>query len=321
VTRGGGRGGRRVPAGPSTSMGNIERRDRVTASAPRRVAALMYHSVADDSTPAMRELTVSPERFDEQVGALRAAGAQFVRASEVLGLLRGEPIDDAAPIVAITIDDAFADVLDAAAILARHDATATVFVPTAYVGMRAAWLEGEDARRPIAGWSDLAGLRDAGIELAAHGHWHIAADLNAPAVVEEDARRCRGELEDHLGIEVRSFAYPFGFHDRAGRRAIAAVGFSTAYAIFHVRARTTDDPFALPRLHVGPGTSAAALAAAVTTPRARLIEHALRGKDRLFGAGRRVRRLGPASSQRIAPLALEEYGSALFAGGRDETRA
>ena len=291
-------------------------------SAPRPVAILMYHSIAGATTPEMRELTVSPELFDEHIAALLAAGVRLVRADEVLGILRGGgDEDDAAPVAAVTIDDAFADCLDAAAILARHGATATVFVPTAYVGARAAWLDGEDGLRPIASWSELGGLRDAGIEVAAHGHWHIAADLNAPAVVEEDARRCRGELEDHLGIEVRSFAYPFGFHDRAGRRAIAAVGFSTAYAIFHVRARTTDDPFALPRLHVGPGTSAAALAAAVTTPRARLIEHALRGKDRLFGAGPRVRRLGPASSQRIAPLALEEYGSALFAGGRDETRA
>ena len=301
-------------------MGNIERRDRVTASAPRRVAALMYHSVADDSTPAMRELTVSPERFDEQVGALRAAGAQFVRASEVLGLLRGEPIDDAAPIVAITIDDAFADVLDAAAILARHDATATVFVPTAYVGMRAAWLEGEDARRPIAGWSDLAGLRDAGIELAAHGHWHIAADLNPPAVVQEDARRCRALLEDRLGVPVTTYAYPFGFHDRAGRRAIAAVGFDSAFAIFHLHARTGDDPFALPRLHVGPGISGARLAEMVRVRRPRIVEQGLRGKDRLFGAGRHVRRLGPPTSQRIAPYALDDYGRLRFGGGPDDGR-
>jgi peptidoglycan/xylan/chitin deacetylase (PgdA/CDA1 family) len=293
-------------------------RDPVT-NPRRRVAILMYHSIAGTSTPEMRELTVSPERFDEQIGALRDAGVRFVHADEVLGILRGQDGGDpGAPVAAVTIDDAFADCVDAAAILARHGATATVFVPTAYVGTRAAWLDGEDALRPIASWEALAALHDAGIEVAAHGHWHIAADLNPAAVVEEDARRCRGELEDHLGASVRSYAYPFGFQNRAGRRAIAAAGFASACAIVHLCAGPTDDPFALPRLHVGPGTAGAALASMVTAQRSPLIEHGLRGKDRLFHAGRRVRPLGPRTSQPIGPAGLEQYGRARYAAAADE---
>jgi|SRR5579871_3572109 len=290
-------------------------RDLVT-SPPRRVAILMYHSVATDTTAAMRELTVEPERFDEQIAALAAAGARFIHAGDVLAVLRGE--DDAgggAPVVAVTIDDALADVLDAAEILGRHGATATIYVPTGYVGRRAAWLDDEDARRPIASWTELAGLREAGFEIAAHGHWHIAADLNPPAVVEEDARRSRTEIEDHLGLPVRSFAYPFGFQSRAGRRAIRAAGFESAFAIVHLQARSGDDPLALPRLHVGPGMSGTALATMVTEQRSPLVERGLRGKDRLFHAGRRVRSLGPPTSQRIAPLGLDEYGRRRFAGG------
>lgn len=290
-------------------------------SAPRRVAILMYHSIAAQTTPAMRELTVAPERFDEQLAALAAAGAHFVRVRDVLGILHGEGPDAGGPVVAITIDDALADALDAAAIIARHGATATLFVPTAYVGRRAAWLEHEDAARPIASWQDLADLRDAGIEIAAHGHWHIATDRNPPAVVEEDARRCRGELEDHLGLEVGSYAYPFGFQNRAGRRAIAAAGLSVACAIVHLRAGPKDDRFALPRLHVGPGVGGERLVAMVTARRPRAVELGLRGKDRLFHLGRRMRPLGPPTSQPIAPLGLEEYGRARFAAGRDELPA
>jgi len=271
----------------------------------------MYHSVASTSSPEQRELTVAPERFDEQIGALIASGVRIVPLADVLAMLRGDGGDDV-PVAAVTIDDAFADVVDAAQILARHQARATVFVPTAFVGARAAWLRGDDSRRPLASWSALADLRDAGIEIGGHSHLHIAADTNPPAIVEEDARRCRFELEEQLGVAATSFAYPFGFQTPGSRRAVAKAGFTLGCTTNHLRAASGDDPLALPRLLIGPSVTGEQLTRMVTVPRSRWIEDGLRGKAWLLGRGRQFIGFGPVNSRRITPLALEEYGSALF---------
>jgi peptidoglycan/xylan/chitin deacetylase (PgdA/CDA1 family) len=99
---------------------------------PRGTAVvLMYHRVADVSFDPWR-LAVSPERFAEQIAALR-------RHFEPLTL--AELADDAEcgslrpRAVAVTFDDGYRDGLtDAKPILEQHGVPATVFVASGYVG-------------------------------------------------------------------------------------------------------------------------------------------------------------------------------------------
>jgi peptidoglycan/xylan/chitin deacetylase (PgdA/CDA1 family) len=219
------------------------------------VSILVYHSVADSITLGFRDYTISISRFAEHMAALVDAGCSFVRFQDIPAVLSGEPgppRQSSSPIVAVTIDDGFADALTGAApTLSEHGIPATLFVPTAYVGATAGWLPGEDGDRMLCDWQALGDLVVSGWEVASHGHRHIAADLTAPAMVTADAKLSRALLEDHLGAAVTSFAYPFGYHSKESRLAIRAAGFDQAGIVLGVRASSGDDRWTLPRVQVG----------------------------------------------------------------------
>jgi peptidoglycan/xylan/chitin deacetylase (PgdA/CDA1 family) len=222
------------------------------AATPAGIAILNYHSIASSTTASFRRYTVDPLLFEEHIAALIEADYKLVTAADIPALLDAEDAGDCSATVAISIDDGLADVASGAApALARHRVPATLFVPTAYVGGKAGWLLGQDAERPILGWSAIEELAAAGLEIGSHGHLHLAADINKPALVQEDAVRSRGELEAHLGRAITSYAYPFGYWTPAARRAVQAAGFAQACAVMDLPALATDDRFALPRLQVG----------------------------------------------------------------------
>jgi peptidoglycan/xylan/chitin deacetylase (PgdA/CDA1 family) len=270
------------------------------APAPPGIAILMYHSFASSTTASFRHLTVDPLLFDEHVAALIDAGCHFVAVEDVPALLAGSGAADGRTVVAISIDDGLADAASAVATLLAHRLPATLFVPSGYVGSRARWLTGEDSGRPLLDWAAIEELANAGLEIGSHGHRHLAADVNAPEVVREDAAYSKNVLESRLGREVKSYAYPFGYQTAAARRAVRAAGFLQACAIMDLPAVVSDDPLALPRLHVGPDTTAELLIALVNSRPIRLARRRAEVKQRIWQAGRRWAGWGPREAGVVA---------------------
>ena len=202
--------------------------------------------------------------------------------------------------VAISIDDGLADGAEnAAPALRGHGLPATLFVPTGYVGGCARWLHGEDGERPMLSWAALADLARDGFEIGSHGRMHIAADINPPEMVRRDALASRIELEDRLGHEAQSFAYPFGYHTAQARAAIRDAGFAQACAVGDLPARADEDRWALPRLQVWGGTTPDALLTLVCrrpSDATRTMAHA---KQALWRAGRRWASWGPPEARRV----------------------
>jgi peptidoglycan/xylan/chitin deacetylase (PgdA/CDA1 family) len=270
----------------------------MTALADRSVSVsvLLYHSVADTTKEGLRDLTVEPGHFSDHIDALNEAGCSFVCFRDIPAVLSGDSAptgEPSGPIVAITIDDGFADVTTGAVpALSKHGVPATLFVPTAYVGATADWLPGEDGERPLCDWQTLRDLAASGWEVASHGHRHIAADLSAPAMVTADAVCSRSLLEGHLGVPVTSFAYPFGYHSKEARSAIREAGFDQACVVSGLRARSGDDRWTLPRVQVGPDLTPEDLVALVQR-RGGDARWRRRGKQRLWQLGRRWLAWGP----------------------------
>lgn len=259
------------------------------------VAILCYHSVAAQTTPTFAELTVEPSLFAEQVAALHDLGLDVIPFADV-----PEALAARRRAVAITIDDGFADVAESACpTLAAHGMTATLFVPTGYVGGRSSWLRRADAERPMLSWETIVSLAGQGFELGSHGQMHLAADVNAHEVVENDARASRVELEDHIGQPVTSFAYPFGYHSPAGRRAVRAAGYRQACAVGELPTGAHDDRLALPRMQVLSHTTPAEVAEMATwrpSPTSRVWA---RSKQRVWQFGRHLAEWGPAEAGRV----------------------
>lgn len=262
------------------------------------VAILTYHSIAAATTPSFAKLTVDPVLFEEQLSALHHS-IKVIRFSEVPAALaegrRG---------AVITIDDGLADAADAAApALQRQGLPATLFVPTAFVGASASWLRGDDGNRRMLTWSAISELANAGFEIGSHGKFHLAADVNSPELIREDAAVSKAELEEHLGKVVGSFAYPFGYQTRRARRAVRDAGFAQACMVGDLPARAEDDRWALPRLQVNNKTSPEALLAMIGRQPTAMAPHWAHIKQDAWRVGRRLgANWGPPESGRIVRM-------------------
>jgi peptidoglycan/xylan/chitin deacetylase (PgdA/CDA1 family) len=216
------------------------------------VPILMYHSVSTSTNPLFKRWAVPAEMFDEHLSYLSQNQytpitiTDLVRARSNTGApLPGRP-------VVLTFDDAYEDFYaNAFPALARHGFVATLYVPTAYVGGTSGWLRHEgETLRPIATWTQLAEISEAGIECGGHSHGHMQMDAVPLAIADADIRRCKAILEDHLGRETHSFAYPHGWTTYAIKRLVQSAGFTSACAVKNMLSSPWDDAFELARLVV-----------------------------------------------------------------------
>ncbi|MFI5915946.1 polysaccharide deacetylase family protein [Dactylosporangium sp. NPDC051541] len=244
---------------------------------------------------------MTPDRFAEHVDALRDAGWRTVTVTEAVDHLaaRGVP---PSKLVALTFDDGFADFADRALpVLHARRAAATLYVPTAYVGRAAAWLDAPDAHRPILSWAALADVHATGVEIGSHGHDHVPLDLAGWAAGVEDMVRSRVLLEERLATPVTSVAYPYGYQGQRARRAAVAAGFQSACAVIGLPATNRDHRFALPRLAAQQHLDGARLVRLVERRYAAAERMWRLGKQTVWGIARRARLVGPRPASN-APL-------------------
>jgi peptidoglycan/xylan/chitin deacetylase (PgdA/CDA1 family) len=244
-----------VAAPASTRTQRMQRRGDST---PSRTPVLMYHSVATTSGHAFRSFVTDPAAFREHMAALVDSGSVTSTVSDHVDAPTGG--DAPARSVVLTFDDAFRDFHSAVLpVLVDLGLTATLYVPTAYVEGTSRWLAPDgEADRPMMSWRALAEAAASGVEIGSHSRTHPQLDRVARSRLRSEVRDSRSQLEDRLQREVRSFAYPFGYHDRAAQRAVAEAGYLSACAVRDLPS-TTVDPFAISRLTVTHGTDAAML--------------------------------------------------------------
>jgi peptidoglycan/xylan/chitin deacetylase (PgdA/CDA1 family) len=193
----------------------------------RRSVVLGYHGVArsrlrDD--PSLLQL--SPARFTAQVELLHLAGFRFVTLAELA--LRADGGVPEPGLAAITFDDGMrSNHATALPILNEYGIPATVYVTVGFIGGRNPWI-GPAGDGHMMDESQLRDLAASGWELGGHTMTH--ADLST---LDYDA--CRQEIEDGkaaleriAGVQVQTFAYPFGRYGPAAIEAVRDAGLLAA---------------------------------------------------------------------------------------------
>jgi peptidoglycan/xylan/chitin deacetylase (PgdA/CDA1 family) len=253
------------------------------------VPILMYHALTPARTEGFARWTLSAYHLEQHLAYLASRDYRTVTIAELTALGIGEDGDDrqgGCRLIALTFDDAYADFHDVALpLLARYRMTATLFVPTGYVGGRSGWMcdEGEGDRR-ILSWTALAEVASAGIEIGAHSHSHPAMDRLHPRHIPGQARLPKAELEHRLGRPVRSFAYPYGRYDRRVRDAVEQAGYRAACTMNSWAATPRSHRFELPRTAVFRDTDVTRLADRLAASRDAPRRAVLRIKRRLAGS-------------------------------------
>ena len=266
----------------------------------------MYHSVSSTATEAFRDFVVPPRLFTAHLERIRALGFRTTTVSQLIRLRQqGTPLPER--LVAITVDDAFADFADEVLpVLARLDMVATLYVPTGYVGGRSSWLADEaEHERPLLSWPQLLEIAGHGVECGAHSHSHPQMDLLDRRAAAREIALSKAILEDRLGTAVESFAYPFGYSNRTVRQLVEQLGFTHACAVRDLVSLATDDRFAIPRLTMTPDTTPAGLERLLGLDRSVRAELLSRGRSRaswtLRSAGLKKRGTHPSRHDWWAP--------------------
>jgi peptidoglycan/xylan/chitin deacetylase (PgdA/CDA1 family) len=205
---------------------------------PRRRGGriLCYHSLGQKIFGVN---DVSATRFRRHLELARGLGYRFVPASQIAS-------GDSDPrTLAITFDDGLRSAADVAGpILASYQIPWSLFVVSNWVDQPGAWAD-ENLLR----WRDLEKLVAAGVEIGSHSASHPDFATIDPAQIADELSRSRSAIGRALGIEVKSFAIPFGQSKNWPAQALGAAreaGYSTIYA----QAEETRPPETVPRTFV-----------------------------------------------------------------------
>lgn len=214
------------------------------------IPILLYHSISTEASPRFRPWTVPPASFADHMETLASDGYEPITVDRLQRLLHAGPMPER-PVV-ITFDDGFEDFHShALPVLDHHGFAATLYVPTAYIGRRAAWLSREhEAERRMLDWNQVGEIAAAGVQVGAHSHTHPRLDELRPHESMDEIVRSKEILEDRLQLPATSFAYPHGYHDKRVRRQVIGAGFGSGMAVKHAMSSPADDPYALARIVV-----------------------------------------------------------------------
>jgi|SRR3989344_347218 len=208
-----------------------------------RVPILMYHYIGgnpDPSDVARDNLSVTPEKFDEQMGYLASLGYTPITLDTMVSSLYGQAELPEKPLV-LTFDDGYADFyFNAFPILSKYSFKSVLFVPTGLI-----------ERESYLSWEQLEKLNSSGlVSIQAHSvnHAHLSS-LNETEILYELSESKR-TLEEKYGTPVNFVAYPFGASNETVLNVAKRAGYIGALGTWSSKIQSEGTLFNMPRIKI-----------------------------------------------------------------------
>ncbi len=222
------------------------------------IPILMYHSIsreAERSVHPYYRVVTTPEVFSQHMSLLGEEGYEVIGLETALKLLDSSDgsrqVMQVKPVV-ITFDDGFLDFYaNAFPILARYGFTATVFLPSSFIGCN-----GTSLGKAFLSWTHVRELIRAGFTFGSHSVSHGDLSVRPHSDVERELRRSKETIEDRSGRPVFAFSYPYAFPEHRKeflsflRNALRDCGYSTAVTTSIGTVHEGNDHFFLRRIPV-----------------------------------------------------------------------
>jgi peptidoglycan/xylan/chitin deacetylase (PgdA/CDA1 family) len=227
-------------------------RRRISGRKPA-IPILMYHSIADEDETGVRpyyRTATSPAVFAMHMQYLHNHGYRTLNLSEAVSVLQGEAARKCA---VITFDDGYGDFYrHAFPVLDRYGFTATVFLPTAYIGATPKQFKGKYCLT----WTEIRELRKHNVCFGSHTETHPQLRTLDAEAVNREVVNSKTNIEDNLGESVDSFSYPFSFPEGNAsfiqmlRNTLVNSGYNHGVSTRIGVARQEEDRYFLPRLPI-----------------------------------------------------------------------
>ena len=196
----------------------------VPAHLGRGPLILMYHSISDSRDSSVNHWSVSVKNFRSHVRILKSKGWTTVC---VKNLIQAYSLPQRT--VAITFDDGYADNFEHAfRVLSEFGMRATWFVVSNDIGTQASWKDNDNLKQRMLNLKQLKEMINAGMEIGAHTRTHARLTELSPAEIKEEVAGSKKDLEDMLGVQITSFAYPYGLFNDECVETVRKAGFTIA---------------------------------------------------------------------------------------------
>ncbi len=209
---------------------------------------LMYHRI--DRLAAYDQLTVRPERFEEQM-AYVAQHCRVISLAEAVRELAAGPVTR--PGVVLTFDDGYRDnLLHALPVLRRYGLPATIFVTTRFCDQELSHPRyGTNVAGLHLSWEELRALaREPGIAIGSHTVTHPYLSRLERAAAMAEIAASRATIARELGVPVDFFCYPSGDVTQREMALVAAAGYRAAVGVAPGANRAGTALYALRRTEV-----------------------------------------------------------------------
>ncbi len=182
-----------------------------------KIPILMYHK--------------TPANFENQLEVLEAKGYTTIHMRELEQILQGESVGPPKPVV-ITFDDGFANQMSAFEQLQKHHMQATFYVIIG--GQLSQGCLGLERSRHDCGddylnWQQVKTMAESDlVEIGSHTFDHPDLPTLSPAEQQHQIFASKHYLEQKLGREITTFAYPYGKFNASIAQLVHNAGYQSA---------------------------------------------------------------------------------------------
>jgi len=211
---------------------------------PQGIPILVYHSIDNSNS----NISISPEIFAKQMGFLNAEGFQVISLAHLISVVRPE-IRASEKVLVLTFDDGLKNFYTAAwPILSQFGFSATIFVPTDFIGEESLWYADYSLKPlPMLDWQELKELTKEGVDIESHGCSHRKLTDLTPSEIEQEVRESKKILEQGLAKPIDFLCYPFGEVDRNIIEMVKSAGYKGATCMDQGLYKVGDDPYLIKR--------------------------------------------------------------------------
>ncbi len=208
-----------------------------------RVPILMYHHIRVNpkpNDPVWAALNVTPQQLDDQLNYLMTHNYHTITLDQLWDALNNKATLPENPII-LTFDDGYRNFYDAAfPILKKYQVKAVAFVITAVVNSPA-----------YLTWDQIAEMDKSGlVQFGAHTRHHPnLPDLSA-AIIADEIKGSKIDLETHLKKPILWFCYPYGSYSNNIIVTVKQAGFIGAASTIYGTVQSKDTIYLMPRIMV-----------------------------------------------------------------------